>query len=62
MQPVDLLATVQSDQSLLDVITLLEKQKLTSLPVIRANGVLVGILEKASIVRLLEKRTQAKPA
>ena len=62
MQPVDLGATVQSDQSLLDAITLLEKQELTSLPVVRANGVLVGILEKASIVRLLEKRAQAKPA
>ena len=62
MQPVDLGATVQPDQSLLDAITLLEKQELTSLPVVRANGVLVGILEKASIVRLLEKRAQAKPA
>lgn len=62
MQPVDLSTIVQSDQSLLEVITLLEKEKLTSLPVVRANGVLVGILEKASIIRLLEKRSQAKPA
>lgn len=62
MQPVDLSTIVQSDQSLLEVITLLEKEKLTSLPVVRANGVLVGMLEKASIIRLLEKRSQAKPA
>ncbi len=62
MQPVELSTIVQSDQSLLEVITLLEKEKLTSLPVVRANGVLVGILEKASIIRLLEKRSQAKPA
>ena len=62
MQPVDISTTVQSDQSLLEVITLLEKEKLTSLPVVRANGVLVGILEKASIIRLLEKRAQTKPA
>lgn len=62
MQPVNLSTIVQSDQSLLEVITLLEKEKLTSLPVVRANGVLVGILEKASIIRLLEKKAQAKPA
>lgn len=62
MQPVELSTIVQSDRSLLDVITLLEKEKLTQLPVVRANGVLVGILEKASIIRLLEQRAQAKPA
>jgi Zn-dependent protease/CBS domain-containing protein len=62
MKPVDFSTTVQSDQSLLEVVTLLEEEKLTQLPVVRANGVLVGILEKASIIRLLEKRTQAKLA
>lgn len=62
MQPVELSTTVQSDQSLLEVITLLEQEKLTSLPVVRENGVLVGLLEKASIIRLLEKRAQTKPA
>jgi CBS domain-containing protein len=62
MKPVDLSTTVQPEQTLLEVIMLLEKEKLTELPVVRANGVLVGILEKASIIRLLEKRTQAKPA
>ncbi|MBD0363153.1 MAG: site-2 protease family protein [Coleofasciculus sp. C3-bin4] len=62
MQQVDLSTTVQSDQSLLEVITLLEKEKLTLLPVVRENGVFVGLLEKASIIRLLEKRAQAKPA
>ncbi|HEY9635702.1 MAG TPA: site-2 protease family protein [Coleofasciculaceae cyanobacterium] len=62
IQPIDLSTTVQPDQSLLEVVTLLEKQRLTQLPVVRANGVLVGILEKASIVHLLEKRVQAKLA
>src|SRR5919199_2171864 len=62
MQPVDLSTIVQAEQSLLEVITLLEKEHLTQPPVVRANGVLVGILEKASIIRLLEKRVQAKPA
>ncbi|HEY9893363.1 MAG TPA: site-2 protease family protein [Candidatus Sericytochromatia bacterium] len=61
MQPV-VSTTVQSDQSLLDVIMLLEKEQITQLPVVRENGVLVGLLEKASIMRLLEQRAQAKPA
>jgi Zn-dependent protease/CBS domain-containing protein len=63
MQPVDFSTTVQSDQSLLDAIVLLEKAKLNEVPVVRKNGVLVGMLEKASIIRLLEQqRAQAKPA
>jgi Zn-dependent protease/CBS domain-containing protein len=62
MQPVDFSTIVHSDQSLLEVIPLLETEKLTQLPVVRDNGVLVGILEKASIVRLLEQRAQAKLA
>ena len=62
MQSVDLSTIVQPEQSLLEVITVLEKEKLTQLPVVRADGVLVGILEKASIIRLLDQRAQAKPA
>jgi Zn-dependent protease len=62
MQPVELSTTVEADQSLLEAVMLLEKEKLTQLPVVRKNGVLVGILEKASIMRLLEQRAQAKPA
>jgi Mg/Co/Ni transporter MgtE len=62
MQPVELWTTVEADQSLLEVVMLLEKEKLTQLPVVRKNGVLVGMLEKASIMRLLEQRAQAKPA
>ncbi|MBW4577556.1 MAG: site-2 protease family protein [Aphanothece sp. CMT-3BRIN-NPC111] len=62
MQPCQLDTTVKSDQSLLEVVTLLEQQKLTQLPVIRENGVLVGILEKAYIISLLQKRAQANPA
>jgi Zn-dependent protease/CBS domain-containing protein len=61
MQPLDM-ATVKSNQSLLEVVTLLEQQNLTQLPVIRDNGVLVGILEKASILSLLQRQAQANPA
>ncbi len=62
MQPVDQSTTVKSDQSLLEVVTRLEQEKLAYLPVVRENGVLVGLLEKTSIIRLLEKRVQPKPA
>lgn len=61
-QPVDPSVTVKSDQSLLEVLALLDKQKLNQLPVLRDNGNLVGLLEKASIVRLLEKQDRAKAA
>ncbi len=62
MKPVEQSTTVQSNQSLLEVIALLEQKKITQVSVVRENGSLVGILEKTSIIRLLEKREQAKPA
>ncbi|HEY9600929.1 MAG TPA: site-2 protease family protein [Allocoleopsis sp.] len=62
MQSVDLSTIVQSDQSLLDVVVLLEKEQLTQLPVVRENGVLVGLLEKTAIIRLVEQRSHANPA
>lgn len=62
IQPLDFTTTVKSNQSLLEVVTLLEQQNLTQLPVVRDNGVLVGILEKASILSLLQRQAQANPA
>jgi Zn-dependent protease/CBS domain-containing protein len=62
MQPITESTTVQSDQPLLEVMQLLEQQKVSVLPVIRKNGVLVGILEKAAIIQLLQSRTQPNPA
>ncbi|WP_392534107.1 site-2 protease family protein [Nostoc sp. C117] len=62
MRPITESTTVQSDRPLLEVMQLLEEQKVTVLPVISKNGVLVGILEKAEIIRLLQSRTQLNPA
>ncbi|BAZ14681.1 peptidase M50 [Calothrix sp. NIES-4071] len=62
MRPIEASTTVQSDKSLLDVVQLLEQQKLSALAVIRDNGVLLGILEKASVINLLQKRMQTNPA
>jgi Zn-dependent protease len=62
MQPVDHSQIIESDRSLLDVVMLLEQENLTQLPVVRDNGVVVGLLGKASIISLLEKKAQAEPA
>lgn len=62
MRPIAESTTVQSDKPLLEVVQLLEQQQISTLPVIRDNGVLVGILEKAAIIQLLQRRSQFKPA
>ncbi|WP_088242134.1 site-2 protease family protein [Calothrix rhizosoleniae] len=62
MQPIELYNTVKSDIPLLEVIQLLEGTKLSTLPVIGKNGVLVGILEKAAIINLLQNPVPANPA
>ncbi|KYC40411.1 zinc metalloprotease [Scytonema hofmannii PCC 7110] len=62
MRPIEQLTTVKSDESLMDVVQLLEQRKLSTLAVIRDNGVLVGLLEKASIINLLDKKAQVKAA
>ena len=46
---------VQSHQSLLDIVTLLDKEKLQTLIVVKESGALVGLLEKAAIRRLLQQ-------
>jgi Zn-dependent protease/CBS domain-containing protein len=62
MRPVEMSTTVESDKPLLEVVQLLEQNHLSALPVIRGNGVLVGLLEKASIINLLQKQVQTNPA
>jgi Zn-dependent protease/CBS domain-containing protein len=62
MRPIAQSTTIQSDQPLLEAVQLLEQQKLSALPVIRDNGVLVGILEKTAIIQLLQRQSQPNPA
>jgi Zn-dependent protease len=62
MRPIAESTTVQADKPLLEVVQLIEQQKLSALTVIRENGVLVGILEKPAIRDLLQKRMEANPA
>ncbi|MBE9166261.1 site-2 protease family protein [Pleurocapsales cyanobacterium LEGE 06147] len=60
VQPADKLPTVESDLSLLEVVQLIEKDNLTELAVVKENGVVIGLLEKNSILDLLQKEAQAK--
>ena len=62
MEPIAESTTVQADRPLLEVMQLIEQQKLSAMAVIRDNGVLVGILEKAAILSRLQKRMLSNPA
>jgi Zn-dependent protease/predicted transcriptional regulator len=52
------IVTVPHDQSLLAVINLLEEKKLPSLAVVQENGALLGLIEKASILKALQQQSQ----
>lgn len=62
MQPIETSAVVRSNQSLLEAAMVLEQQQGSALPVVRENGVLIGILEKTAILQLLQNRILASPA
>jgi Zn-dependent protease/CBS domain-containing protein len=54
LQPT-VLQSVHANQSLLDIVTLLEKEKLQALAVVKEGGVLVGLLERTAVRDLLWK-------
>jgi Zn-dependent protease len=62
VQPIESATLVQDDRPLTEVVTLLEQNRLPALTVVRGNNILVGLLEKASVVNLLQSRMQANPA
>ncbi len=62
IQSPETVSTIPSDQSLLEVVQLIEKQPLSQLTVVRDDGVVVGLVEKASIVNFLQKQAQIKTA
>ncbi|NES93330.1 CBS domain-containing protein, partial [Okeania sp. SIO2B9] len=61
-KPVINMETVVAKTSLLEVVSLLEQKQINELTVIDENGVLVGLIEKASIRSLLENKAQVKSA
>jgi Zn-dependent protease/CBS domain-containing protein len=62
MEPIDQAIVLQSDQPLLEAIMLLEQKQRSALPVVNRHGVLMGLLEKGSILRLLQNQVQVNPA
>lgn len=62
VKPVESLATVPEKTSLLEVAMLLEQKQVGELTVVSETGALVGLVERDSIRRILQQKTQAKPA
>lgn len=62
IQPSQAMETISADRSLLEVVKLLEQKNLQQLTVVGENGVVVGLLEKTSIVNFLQQQAQAKAA
>lgn len=55
MDPLHALTTIGSEQPLLEAVQLLEQNQIHSLPVLGESGKLVGLLEKASILSVLQR-------
>jgi Zn-dependent protease/CBS domain-containing protein len=53
---------INSDQPLLQAIEQLESNKITTLVVTNSDGELLGILEKAAVISLLQRQPQPNPA
>lgn len=62
VKPVESLATVPEKTSLLEVAMLFEQKQVRELTVVSDSGALVGLVERDSIRRILEQKTQEKPA
>jgi Zn-dependent protease/CBS domain-containing protein len=60
VQPAEQLVTVAIDMPLLEVVTLLEEKNVQTLAVLKDGAVLAGLLEKDSIIRLLQQRFEEK--
>ncbi len=60
VKPLDKNKIVQSDQSLLDVVKLIETENIKELVVVTEDNVAVGIIEKVSILNLLQQEQEAK--
>jgi CBS domain-containing protein len=60
VQPAEQLVTVAIDMPLLEVVTLLEEKNVQTLAVLKDGAVLTGLLEKDSIIKLLQKRFEEK--
>jgi Zn-dependent protease len=55
VQPLEKIDTVPADLSLLEVVKKIETENISELAVVRRDGVVLGLLEKASIMKFMEK-------
>ncbi|MEY2978857.1 MAG: site-2 protease family protein [Prochlorotrichaceae cyanobacterium] len=63
VQPLDPALIIESDRPLSEVIQVLEERQISTLSVVQRNGTLIGLLEKAAIVQLLNQQmTPPSPA
>ena len=62
MESVEPSTIIISDRPLLQAIEQLESKQVTTLSVTTSDGVLVGLLEKASVINLLHRQPQINPA
>lgn len=62
MEPLKDLITIKSDETLLEVVKILEDDPQKQLTVIGDNGKVIGLVEKNSIIKLLEKDKQTQTA
>lgn len=62
IQPLAKVKTVPADLSLLEVVKQIETENVSELVVVRKDGVALGLLEKASIISLMEKEAQGEIA
>jgi CBS domain-containing protein len=57
MEPIDLTTVIEAGSSLMAAIEQLEKHQLSELKVIQGDGSLVGLVEKVSIIDLIQQRS-----
>ncbi len=62
MQSIEPKTIITADKSLLQAIKQLETEKVTTLSVTNADGLLVGLLEKTAVIDILRRQPQANPA
>ncbi len=59
MQPIDPATIISADRTLLQAIEQLESKQTTTLSVVSHDGVLIGLLEKAAVINLIQHQPQA---
>jgi Zn-dependent protease len=62
MQPIEPSTIITADRPLLAAIEQLESKQINTLSVTNNDGILVGLLEKASVINLLHRQPQVAPA